>query len=291
MIGVAMFGSTVYLSQYFQIAHGMSPTHAGLMSIAMVGGLLVSSIGTGRIISRTGRWKRYLVGGMVLVVVGLGAAHHHRRRPPAWSGSACSWRCSASASAPPCRTSCSRCRTTPPSATWAPPARWSRSSARWAARSASRRSARCSATRSRRQRRRPGSPRSASSPAAGGSSTDPGHGHAAGAGARGLRGAFGDATGHVFLIAAPCALARAGRACCSSARCRCAPPSSARTSWSAPLPGPASGPSRRQIPRVPGKPAHPRRCNAGGVPVSSGAAGPGVSGHARPAVWAGTRSR
>jgi MFS family permease len=49
----------------------MSPTHAGLLSVAMVGGLLVSSIGTGRIITRTGRWKRYLVGGMVLVVVGL----------------------------------------------------------------------------------------------------------------------------------------------------------------------------------------------------------------------------
>jgi EmrB/QacA subfamily drug resistance transporter len=72
MIGVAMFGSTVYLSQYFQMAHGMSPTHAGLMTIFLVGGLLVSSIGTGRIISRTGLWKRYLVAGMVLVVVGLG---------------------------------------------------------------------------------------------------------------------------------------------------------------------------------------------------------------------------
>ncbi len=72
LIGVAMFGSTVYLSQYFQLARGMSPTHAGLMSIAMVGGLLVSSIMSGRIISETGRWKRFLVGGMVLVIVGLG---------------------------------------------------------------------------------------------------------------------------------------------------------------------------------------------------------------------------
>jgi EmrB/QacA subfamily drug resistance transporter len=71
MIGIAMFGSTVYLSQYFQIAQGMSPTHAGLMSMAMVGGLLVSSITTGRIISTTGRWKKFLVGGMVLVIVGL----------------------------------------------------------------------------------------------------------------------------------------------------------------------------------------------------------------------------
>ncbi len=70
-VGVALFGATVYLSQYFQIARGMTPTHAGLMSIAMVGGLLVSSIISGRIISKTGRWKNLLVGGMVLVVLGI----------------------------------------------------------------------------------------------------------------------------------------------------------------------------------------------------------------------------
>lgn len=71
MIGIAMFGATVYLSQYFQFSRGMSPTEAGLMSIAMVGGLLVSSITSGRIISRTGVWKRWLVGGMVLVTAGF----------------------------------------------------------------------------------------------------------------------------------------------------------------------------------------------------------------------------
>ncbi len=71
MVGIAMFGATVYLSQYFQLARGMSPTEAGLMSIAMVGGLLVSSIVSGRIITRTGSWKRWLVGGMLLVIVGL----------------------------------------------------------------------------------------------------------------------------------------------------------------------------------------------------------------------------
>ncbi|GAA3813849.1 MDR family MFS transporter [Nocardioides panacisoli] len=72
MIGVAMFGATVYLSQYFQLARGMSPTRAGLMSICMVGGLLLSSIVTGRIITQTGRWKKWLVGGMVLVIAGVG---------------------------------------------------------------------------------------------------------------------------------------------------------------------------------------------------------------------------
>ncbi|MBD8870714.1 MDR family MFS transporter [Nocardioides donggukensis] len=71
MVGLAMFGSTVYLSQYFQIARGMTPTQAGLMSIAMVGGLLVSSIVSGRRITTHGFWKKYLVVGLVLVVVGL----------------------------------------------------------------------------------------------------------------------------------------------------------------------------------------------------------------------------
>jgi EmrB/QacA subfamily drug resistance transporter len=71
LIGVAMFGATVYLSQYFQIARGMSPTKAGLMTVFMVGGLVVSSMVTGRIISRTGTWKRYLVSGMVAVVIGF----------------------------------------------------------------------------------------------------------------------------------------------------------------------------------------------------------------------------
>ena len=71
LIGFAMFGSTVYLSQYFQLARGMSPTKAGLMSVSMVGGLLVSSIVSGRLITKHGRWKNFLVGGMVLVVAGL----------------------------------------------------------------------------------------------------------------------------------------------------------------------------------------------------------------------------
>ncbi|MGN0063223.1 MAG: MDR family MFS transporter [Nocardioides sp.] len=71
LIGVAMFGSTVYLSQYFQMARGMSPTKAGLMSIFMVGGLFVTSVVSGRLVTRTGRWKRFLVGGMVLVIAGL----------------------------------------------------------------------------------------------------------------------------------------------------------------------------------------------------------------------------
>jgi EmrB/QacA subfamily drug resistance transporter len=71
LVGVAMFGATVFLSQFFQLAHGKTPTEAGLLTLPMVLGLLLSSIVTGRVIARTGIWKRYLVGGAALLVVGL----------------------------------------------------------------------------------------------------------------------------------------------------------------------------------------------------------------------------
>ena len=84
LVGVAMFGATVYLSQYFQIARGMTPTHAGLMTVFMVGGLVVSSMVTGRIITRTGTWKRYLVGGMVAVVAGVALLSRIDATTPLW---------------------------------------------------------------------------------------------------------------------------------------------------------------------------------------------------------------
>ncbi|WP_119293190.1 MDR family MFS transporter [Streptomyces sp. YIM 130001] len=71
-VGVAMFAGTVFLAQYFQVALGKSPTVAGLMSLPMIGGLLVSSTVAGQVISRTGRWKAFLVAGAVIMVAGLG---------------------------------------------------------------------------------------------------------------------------------------------------------------------------------------------------------------------------
>jgi predicted MFS family arabinose efflux permease len=71
-IGVAMFGSSVFLGQYLQISRGYSPTAAGLLTIPMVAGLLLSSTVSGILITRSGRWKRFLVGGSALVVLGFG---------------------------------------------------------------------------------------------------------------------------------------------------------------------------------------------------------------------------
>lgn len=52
LVGVAMFGGTVFLSQYFQIGLGKTPTQAGLMSLPLIFGLLVSSTVAGQLITK-----------------------------------------------------------------------------------------------------------------------------------------------------------------------------------------------------------------------------------------------
>ncbi|WP_306999225.1 MFS transporter [Amycolatopsis thermophila] len=70
-VGTAMFGGAVFLGQYYQLARGYSPTHAGLMTIPMMLGLFLSSTIAGQFISRTGRTKPWMVGGAILLVASL----------------------------------------------------------------------------------------------------------------------------------------------------------------------------------------------------------------------------
>ncbi|MEV7965686.1 MFS transporter [Sphaerisporangium sp. NPDC088356] len=72
LVGVAMFGATTFLSQYFQLARGETPTMAGVMTLPMILGLALSSTVAGQIITRTGRWKIFLVIGGVLLTAGFG---------------------------------------------------------------------------------------------------------------------------------------------------------------------------------------------------------------------------
>ncbi|MEU0268506.1 MFS transporter [Nocardioides sp. NPDC006303] len=71
-VGVAMFAGTIFFSQYFQLARGESPTMAGVMTIPMIAGLFLSSTISGQVITRTGKWKAWLVIGAALIVGGLG---------------------------------------------------------------------------------------------------------------------------------------------------------------------------------------------------------------------------
>ncbi|WP_439427605.1 MDR family MFS transporter [Micromonospora sp. LA-10] len=78
-VGMAMFGGAVFLGQYFQIGRGYSPTEAGLLTIPMMVGVLISSIVAGRMITATGKVKPYIVFGAVVLVIGfamLGTIDH-----------------------------------------------------------------------------------------------------------------------------------------------------------------------------------------------------------------------
>ena len=73
-VGVAMFGAAVFLSQYFQLGRGMSPTKAGLMTIPMMAGTLISSVFVGRLVSRLGVWKPFVVAGAIILTAGFAGA-------------------------------------------------------------------------------------------------------------------------------------------------------------------------------------------------------------------------
>ncbi|MZE69261.1 MFS transporter [Streptomyces sp. SID5789] len=83
-VGIAMFAGTVYFSQYFQLARDKSPTMSGLMTIPMIGGLFVSSTVSGIVITKTGKWKRWLLAGGVLLTAGLGLLSTMRYDTPYW---------------------------------------------------------------------------------------------------------------------------------------------------------------------------------------------------------------
>lgn len=71
-VGVAMFAGTAFLSQYFQLAKGKSPTVAGLLTLPLIVGMALVSLISGRVITRTGRWKPVLVLGSFTILAGIG---------------------------------------------------------------------------------------------------------------------------------------------------------------------------------------------------------------------------
>ncbi|WP_369746144.1 MFS transporter [Paenarthrobacter sp. AMU7] len=73
-VGIAMFGSSTFLGQYFQVARGATPTEAGLLTLPMIAGNLIGSVASGILISRFGKWKRFLIAGSVLLIGGLAFA-------------------------------------------------------------------------------------------------------------------------------------------------------------------------------------------------------------------------
>src|SRR5882757_8362495 len=71
LLGMGMFGGLAALPLYLQIVKGATPTQAGLLTIPLVGGMMIMSVISGQIISRTGKLKAWPVGGVALMVGGL----------------------------------------------------------------------------------------------------------------------------------------------------------------------------------------------------------------------------
>ncbi|ARP70021.1 MFS transporter [Streptomyces pluripotens] len=75
IVGFAMFGAMTYLPTFLQVVHGVSPTLSGVYMLPMVFGLLLSSTGSGQIVSRTGRWKVFPLAGTAVTTIGLLLLH------------------------------------------------------------------------------------------------------------------------------------------------------------------------------------------------------------------------
>jgi len=69
--GFAMFGALSYLPLFLQVVHGVSPTVSGVYLLPMVLGLLLTSIGSGQIIARTGHYKIFPIIGTAVMALAL----------------------------------------------------------------------------------------------------------------------------------------------------------------------------------------------------------------------------
>jgi EmrB/QacA subfamily drug resistance transporter len=71
VVGFALFGAVTYLPIFLQVVQGASPTASGLQMLPMMLGMLVTSIASGQLISRTGRYKAFPIAGTAVMTVGL----------------------------------------------------------------------------------------------------------------------------------------------------------------------------------------------------------------------------
>jgi EmrB/QacA subfamily drug resistance transporter len=84
VVGFAMFGAMTYLPTFLQVVHGYSPTMSGVHMIPMVVGMLISSTGSGQIVSRTGRYKVFPIAGTGLTAIGLLLLHQLDEYTATW---------------------------------------------------------------------------------------------------------------------------------------------------------------------------------------------------------------
>jgi len=70
LVGFGMFGAMLTLPLYLQIVTGLNPTESGFALIPMIVGLMLSSIGSGQILSKTGHYRIFPVTGTLTMAIG-----------------------------------------------------------------------------------------------------------------------------------------------------------------------------------------------------------------------------
>ncbi|MCB0993880.1 MAG: MFS transporter [Acidimicrobiales bacterium] len=71
LLGGAMFGAIVFLPLFLQVATGASATNSGLLLLPLMAGLMTTSILSGRVIAKTGHYRRWPIAGMGIAAVGM----------------------------------------------------------------------------------------------------------------------------------------------------------------------------------------------------------------------------
>jgi len=84
VIGFGMFGSIVYLSIYLQVVRGASPTSAGLQLLPLMAGVLVTSVLSGRLVTRYGRYRVFPIVGTGTATVGMFLLSQMGAHAPFW---------------------------------------------------------------------------------------------------------------------------------------------------------------------------------------------------------------
>ncbi len=75
IVGFAMFGAITYLPAFFQVVRGISPTISGVYLLPLMAGLLLVSITSGQLISKTGKYRFFPIAGSGLMTLGMYLLH------------------------------------------------------------------------------------------------------------------------------------------------------------------------------------------------------------------------
>lgn len=87
IVGFAMLGALTFLPTFMQFVDGVSATTSGMRTLPMVAGMLITSIGSGNIVGRTGRYKVFPVVGTATMAVGFVLLSTMDAATPTWQQS------------------------------------------------------------------------------------------------------------------------------------------------------------------------------------------------------------